>query len=240
MSKERKYVLTDPELMCMHSQALFTHDAQGRLLSLNEPGGGDPAPRLFLGRTRQGNLWRFRADLPAFLVQELEVLCEEEPVREELHRPPRHFESYLQLLETHAPVKELWIGPAYHFTEYPEPSRTLLALTETKAEMLQRGFEKLAAELPAWQPFVGIIEEGRAVSVCRSVRITPAAHEAGVETLPEFRGRGYAKDVVAGWARIVQSLGAIPLYSTSWENIASQAVARALHLRQYGADFHVI
>ena len=36
------------------------------------------------------------------------------------------------------------------------------------------------------------------MSVCRSVRITPAAHEAGVETLPEFRGKGYAQDVVAG------------------------------------------
>ena len=77
------------------------------------------------------------------------------------------------------------------------------------------------------------------MSVCRSVRITPAAHEAGVETLPAFRGRGYAPDVVAGWARVVQSLGAMPFYSTSWENTASQAVAKKLHLVPYGTDFHV-
>ena len=105
--------------------------------------------------------------------------------------------------------------------------------------MLRGGFEELVEELPDWQPFLAIVEEGRAVSVCRSVRITPDAHEAGVETLPDFRGKGYAKDVVAGWARLVQSMGALPLYSTSWENTASQAVAKKLHLVPYGADFHV-
>jgi RimJ/RimL family protein N-acetyltransferase len=232
-------VLTDQELMAMHVRALFTHDANARLLSVNEPGGGVPAPRLFLGRTREGNLWRFRADLPDLLIQELEALCVDEPVDKDFHSTPRHVAAYVRLLETHAPMHTLWMGPAYHFTEYLEPSRPLLALTETNAEWLRGGFEELIAELPAWQPFVAIIEESRAVSVCRSVRITPAAHEAGVETLPEFRGRGYAKDVVAGWARVVQSLGVIPLYSTSWENTASQAVAKKLHLVPYGADFQV-
>ena len=93
--------------------------------------------------------------------------------------------------------------------------------------------------MPDWQPFLAIVEAGRAVSVCRSVRITGEAHEAGVETLPEFRGKGYAKDTVAAWARSVQSMGAMPLYSTSWENTASQAVVKKLHLVQYGADFHI-
>ncbi|HSW09346.1 MAG TPA: hypothetical protein VLK32_00365 [Bacillota bacterium] len=113
----------------------------GRRWFVHEPAGGSPASRLFLGRTPAGNLWRFRADLPA------------------------------------------------------------------------------------WQPFFGLVEEGRAVSICSSVRITPAAHEAVVETLPSFPGRGYAQDVVAGWASAVQATGALPLYSTSWENVASQAVA---------------
>jgi len=38
---------------------------------------------------------------------------------------------------------------------------------------------------------------------------------------------------------IVRSMGAIPLFSTSWENAASQAVAKKLRLAQYGADYHV-
>jgi RimJ/RimL family protein N-acetyltransferase len=223
----------------MHVHALFTHDAHARLLCVNEPGGGAPAPRLFLGRTREGNLWRFRADLPESLMEELAALCADEPVGRAVHRPPRHLEAYVRLLATHAPVQELWMGPVYRFTAYFAPSRPLLALTATHAERLRGGFEALIPELPAWQPFLALVEDGRAVSVCRSVRITPAAHEAGVETLPAFRGRGYAQDVVAGWARVVQSWGALPLYSTSWENTASQAVAKKLHLVPYGADFHV-
>lgn len=232
-------MLTDQELMAIHVRALFTHDAHSRLLLVNEPGGGAAAPRLFFGRTQAGNLWRFRADLPEPLVEELETLCVDEPAGIEFHTTLRHIKEYLRLLETHMPVQKLWAGSAYHFTQYPEPSRTLLPITEMNAERLRGGFEELAAELPDWQPFVALVEEGRAVSVCRSVRITSAAHEAGVETLPDFRGKGYAKDVVAGWARLVRSLGAVPLYSTSWENTASQAVAKKLRLTLYGADFHM-
>ena len=61
----------------------------------------------------------------------------------------------------------------------------------------------------------------------------------GVETLPDFRGKGCAREVTAEWARRVRAAGAIPMYSTSWENKASQAVARKLHLNCYGADFHL-
>ncbi len=230
---------TDLELMALHVHTAFIHDANSRLVSVNEPGGGGPAPRFFLGRTPAGNLWRFRADLPEVLYKELEALCADEPVGEEFDGQPRHFDAYMRLLETHAPVQRSWAGPAYRFSESFEPSRALLPLTEKNAGMLRGGFEELVEELPDWQPFLAVLAEGRAVSVCRSVRITPDAHEAGVETLDDFRGKGYAQDVVAGWARSVQSMGATPLYSTSWENTASQAVAKKLHLVPYGADFHV-
>jgi predicted GNAT family acetyltransferase len=71
------------------------------------------------------------------------------------------------------------------------------------------------------------------------VRVTPTAHEAGVETPKQFRGRGYGGQVVAAWASAVRSLGCIPLYSTSWQNVASQAVAHKLGLVQYGTDLHI-
>ena len=44
---------------------------------------------------------------------------------------------------------------------------------------------------------------------------------------------------VLGWAAHVQARGALPIYSTSWSNTASQAVARSLGLVQFAADFHV-
>jgi RimJ/RimL family protein N-acetyltransferase len=235
-------MLTDLELMNIHVRALFTHTAEARLLCINEPDGAvGAAPLLFLGRTRAGNVWRFRDDLPENLIQELDSLCAgEPPVTTEFNKPPCHAERYVRLLEKHASVEQLSAGPAYRFPENIAQSRHTVAITEHNAEKLQGGFEKLIAELSAWQPFIALMDGDRAVSVCRSVRITSEAHEAGVETLPEFRGRGYAKDVTAEWAQRVWANGAIPLYSTSWENHASQAVARKLRLECYGADFEIL
>ncbi|MGH2617528.1 MAG: GNAT family N-acetyltransferase, partial [Thermomicrobiales bacterium] len=41
------------------------------------------------------------------------------------------------------------------------------------------------------------------------------------------------------WAQAVRQEGRIPLYSTSWENLASQAVARKLGLVLYGVDLDI-
>jgi RimJ/RimL family protein N-acetyltransferase len=234
-------MLTDLDLISIHVRSLFTHDAESRILFVNEPDSAvAPAPRFFLGRTRVGNVWRFRADLPEIVTQELDLLCADEPpVNTDFREPPRHAEQYLRLLEKHASVENVSTGPAYYFPETITPTKQIIAVSENDAEKLQGGFEELVAELPAWQPFVAFLDKGRAVSVCRSVRITPEAHEAGVETLRDFRGKGYAKDVVAEWARRVREAGAIPLYSTSWDNTASQAVAQKLRLACYGAYFEV-
>ncbi len=230
----------DLELANLHARALFTHDAAGRLLFVNEPDNASArAPRFFLSRTRAGNVWRFHADLPQELCDELGAVCADEPPLGTAPGVPRYLEAYARLLERHAPVRGVSNGPAYRFARYDAPAGHVSAVTEDNAEVLEGGFEKLVEELPAWQPFVALVEGGRAVSVCRSVRITADAHEAGVETLPDFRGRGYAKDVMSAWARLVEAAGAIPMYSTSFGNSASQAVARKLRLECYAADFQV-
>jgi RimJ/RimL family protein N-acetyltransferase len=131
------------------------------------------------------------------------------------------------------------MGPAYRVPVEPRPPAHVVRITHENAELLRFGFADLIAELTDYQPFLAVVQEGRAVSVCRSVRITSEAHEAGVETLSAFRGRGYASEVVAGWAAAVREMGCIPLYSTSWENVASQGVARRLAMALYGADFEV-
>lgn len=71
-----------------------------------------------------------------------------------------------------------------------------------------------------------------------TARMTPHAHEAGVETHPEFRGRAHAARAVRAWARAVRELDRIPLYSTSWENKASRALAARLGLLRYEPDLH--
>lgn len=236
-----KFMLNDLRLMNLHISAGFTQNARTRLLFVNEPENAViPAPRLFLGRTREGNVWRFRADLSEKLCEELDALCANEPPLEaEFTELPRHLETYIRLLESNAPVKDISNGSAYQFTNDIAPLNHLTLVTEDNSEILHGGFEKLIEELPAWQPFVALAKKNRAVSVCRSVRLTSEAHEAGVETLPEFRGNGYAEEVVSEWARLARIAGAIPLYSTTWENTASQAVARKLGLKCFGVTTNI-
>ncbi|GIP33645.1 hypothetical protein J2TS4_28550 [Paenibacillus sp. J2TS4] len=133
------------------------------------------------------------------------------------------------------------MGPCFIIPGEATPKMQVVSITrENIEEFLLDGFEWLTLEIDYVQPCIALVCETRAVSICRSVRITSKAHEAGLETLNPFRGRGYAAAVVAGWAMEVRKLGSIPLYSTSWENLASQKVARKLALSLYGVNFIII
>lgn len=83
------------------------------------------------------------------------------------------------------------------------------------------------------------LEDDRAVAVCASVRATSTAHEAGVETLPESRRRGHGAAAVAAWAEELLGAGSIPLYSTTWDNLASQRVASHLGFQAYGWEYRI-
>ena len=93
--------------------------------------------------------------------------------------------------------------------------------------------------LPDIRPCVAVVRGGAAVALCHSSRRSGVAAEAGVETLSAFRGRGYGAAVVAAWARAVRRESLLPLYSTSWDNAASRALARRLGLVPYAEDWHV-
>ncbi len=58
-----------------------------------------------------------------------------------------------------------------------------------------------------------------------------------METAEGYRGRGYAQAATAIWAEALRREGRLPLYSTSWDNLASQRVAAGLGALQYGVDF---
>ena len=231
-------VPTDRELIRLHVAALFTHDAEGRLLRVNTPE-GKPAARFFLGRTAQGSEWRFRRDLDAEVVRALAAMVRAEPAGDEFLQPPHGATAYRDLLARSAPVERVWTGPAYRFPDALATPSGVVRVTARNADLLRPHLEEWAGRVAECPPMLAAVEGGRAVAVCASVRITPAAHEAGVETAPEFRGRGHGARVVAAWAAAVRGMGRIPMYSTAWENTASQALARALGLRRYGTDLHI-
>ena len=118
--------LPDLALLRLQVDALFTHDPDGRIRWTNEPG-ETPAPRFFLGRTREGNLWRFRYDVPLGAERGLETLLAEEPVTDDLRREPAHLDAYRALLREHTPIPCEESGPAYYFPpEIEAPSNAIL------------------------------------------------------------------------------------------------------------------
>jgi GNAT acetyltransferase len=219
-------------------ETIYRHDDHGRLTSINQWDGG-AAPRFFLMRAVGGLICRFRADLPGDLVSRLEALCGTEPAGDLSGKLPARYAEYLELLSSHAPVDRVWAGPAYMSTRDLPPSSPPMAVGDHDAHLLRGGFEDWMPDVPHRRPFMAVIENDHAVSLCASVRISDAVHCAGVETRADHRRRGHAVNAVAGWARAARSLGATPFYSTSWDNVASQGVARRLQLSLVGVDFHL-
>lgn len=112
-------------------------------------------------------------------------------------------------------------------------------MTADNATVLAPNLEDWLGDVALGVPMVIALQDGKAVSICGSVRVTPVAHEAGVETHRDFRGRGHGALAVNAWARMVREMDRLPLYSTSWENQASRALAKRLGLIQFGADLHI-
>lgn len=95
----------------------------------------------------------------------------------------------------------------------------------------------LVPEIEGRAPVLAVLEDGHAVSICHCARRSGEAAEAGLHPLSESRGRGLAPLVTAGWGLAIRASGRIPLYSTSWVNDASLAVARKLGLIAYALDW---
>ncbi len=99
--------------MRLQIEADYCHDVDGRMTTINEPDGG-PAPRFLLGRTRVGNVWRVRSDLPPDIAQRMQTLVGNES-------PPADLEAsvdetpFVDALSIQSPVVRRWLGPAYRF-----------------------------------------------------------------------------------------------------------------------------
>lgn len=231
---------SDLDHMALQVSVLYRLDGAGRLRCVNEPH-EPPAPRFFMGRTRHGNLWCFHADLPDDLCRELDYLCAAEPVTTDFSRPPANAGVIKAALSSAAPVSEEYRGPAFWIPPGHSTPAHVVMINETNQHLLAACFSELL-QLPAagsGGPVAAALVAGAAVAVCHTARITDGAAEAGVETLPAYRGQGHAGAVVAGWAVAVRQSGRLPLYSTWWENHASQAVARKLNMVFYGEDWSI-
>ena len=219
--------------------ALYQSDAGKRLVCTNEweP---SPPPRFHLMRTAKGVIYRCQAGLPDEIVRRLEALCRQENTERFAEKLPSHYERYLEIIGGHGPIENVWSGPAYMALEEVAPKNETTVIDVNNAFLLRERMPDWLPDVLHRRPFVAVVKDGdAAVSLCASVRISAGVHCAGVETHPDYRRYGYASDVVAAWARAVRAEGAVPFYSTSWENVASQGVAQRLKMTLAATDFYI-
>jgi GNAT acetyltransferase len=213
-------------------ETLFELDHNRRILSTREPS-PHPGPTFSLIRTATDRAWAVRADVPADVAEQLALLAEEERPLSDLQVAPIHADRYLSLLPG-----VITSGPAFAFPEFLPESAGITAIEDVR--LLQRSFPGwLDDELPERSPVMAVIRSDQVVSVCFCARRSQAAAEAGVETSAPFRGQGLALRVTTAWALAVRNSGRLPIYSTSWGNQSSLAVAHKLKLKACASDWSV-
>ncbi len=220
-------------LIRARADLLFIYDERGRMLYANDPD-QQPAPRLYLAYTSGGYVIRFGQSISDATAAQLRAIVDEQPPVEEARTVLTTVSSIQDVLGK--PARRRDGGPAYRFPEPLSWMGAAIQVTAANVHLARNTFPWLLTELAEWWPCFAVVQDGAAVSVCFSSRIGPAVCEAGVETLPAFRRRGYAATVTAAWAAAIRDSGRTPLYSTSWGNLASQGVARRLGLTMFGAD----
>lgn len=195
----------------------------------------NPAPLFVLIRGASNVAWGVRNDVPVEIAAQLDRLAgDESPVRD-FQAPPLHADAYQSLVGG-----QILSGPAFGFPD--EIAHSTDVVLVDRLDLLERNFRGWIAEEISWcSPIVAVMDAGYPVSVCFcATKNSAPAIEAGVETAAAFRGRGRAPRVTAAWACAIRASGRIPLYSTSWNNAGSRAVARKLGLIQYASDWSLV
>ena len=238
------------DALATHLATSFVFDEAGRIVRNADPDRG-AAPRLYIGGCATGNVACLRADVGAEAARAIQGLVDDEPPLDAPGRAPKHVDDYVALLAADTPVEQHGTGVNYCFPssfEYPDDVRTVrsdagaaelarLGLTpdrELPAPLVAIGFSTVAA---LWPPWCVALHDGEIASLVETVRIGPAGAEAGVNTVPALRGRGFAAAATAGWAMSPSLGGRTRFYSTSASNRSSQRVAERLGLRYIGASF---
>jgi len=202
--------------------------ADGQLVRIPGPE-PDDIHRFFVVQHDRGCFAYARADLPLAVRKRLSAVPPEVALREV---------SLIQsILAEHAICESVTQGKAYVFsaapsqTDYPDVVR-LNREDSALVEPFDPGFAAFLEKRPVF----AILFEGKVVAGCVSAREDQAAGEAWVQTAPDFRRRGYARQATAAWAHHLQQQGKIPFYSHLLDNLASEALAGSLGLVPYKVE----
>ncbi|MDP6349140.1 MAG: GNAT family N-acetyltransferase [Chloroflexota bacterium] len=215
--------------------ALFEHDAEGRLAAVDRH--GNPAPDLTIGRTDGVVVVRLRGDLSDDLAAKLTALADRETATASLEAPPAFDREYRRLLRMGDAAAEVYVAFVMEPSQRGgEPPDVVDIATLDRAALAE--FSGLGTGLEGRLPGFAVVRDGSAVAVTCCACSGDGAAEAGVETLPRYRGRAYATAVTAAWVEAVRRSGRVAFYSAAAENAASLAVGRKLAGAPYAVMTH--
>ncbi|HKS90614.1 MAG TPA: GNAT family N-acetyltransferase [Tepidiformaceae bacterium] len=214
---------------------LFVVDDRGFMVRVNEPG-ERPPPLFYMGRASDGCVAFVSERLPGALGQRLLAAAAEEPPTDDFTRPPHALRVAAAIALEMRLAVTMRRGPAYAAAGDPPPFAIDGDVAPAAGQRLHPWIAERwhAATLPPLELASVVMTGGVAVALCHCARLGPHDAEAGVETAEEFRHRGYAAAATAAWVRDVRSSGRTAFYSTDWDNVASQGVARKLGLQLLG------
>jgi RimJ/RimL family protein N-acetyltransferase len=195
-------------------QTLFTFDDDGYLVETREPE-STRAPRLAIVRTKDEVAWAVRRDTPPGIAD----LASKEPPAADWSDPPLYADTYQARLNG-----TVFSGPAFIVPD---------------AIDVPDGVVRADGYYPGRAPIYVAVEDGVTLSVCHCARSSPDAAEAGLFTEAAHRGRGLGPRVTTAWAAAIRASDRVPIYSTSWDNAASRAVARKLGCEICATDYSV-
>lgn len=222
-------MFNDEKLMQIEIETVYPVNSKGRFVQKK-------SPRLFIGQTKEGNVRRFRDDVPDALIEELNEIIDAEPVVTDLFAGLKYEEDYKRILAKQTPVEQVGHGLGYRYPEVIPRFEQVVRVGEENAHWGAETFPWILEEYKDYQPMMVAIDDGKIVSVCHSPYCSQNAHVAGVDTHEGYRRNGYATAVAAEWGVAVRALGKIPIYSTGLDNVASQGVTRKVGLIHYNSD----
>ena len=233
------------ELVKKRPFLLFKFDADNNLFSINEPGIevsdelllGDEPPILFMSIGNGEFVHHYRKEVTSNILKigNSIILGIESQSK---------IGSYEELEYIKNSIKEnsdltLESGPAFIIPDEMDGASGIVEININNRDTLKNNFKYTWGNLEHLLPCSAKIVNGKAVSICRSVRKYKNILECGVDTVKAVRGMGYGSSVVAHWAKRVWENHQIPCYSTQWDNIASIALAKKMKLRQYAIDISI-
>ncbi len=198
-------------------------DLKGRMVRIPGPH-PDKIARFYVTRHAGGHKAYYGTDLTRSVRNELAALPLEQAFSDRV--------AVMRILARDAPCGRIDAFKSYVFGRaLPEDqSLDVVRLKTSHRELIEQYDVKL---YPPTRPVFAIIADGRIVSTCQSSRENNAAGEAWVRTLPEYRRRGYGRQVTLEWALELVAHGKIAFYSHAVDNVASSALARSLGLEQF-------